>query len=407
MKVVHIATMLKGGAAIAAQRIHQGLLDYIQDVESSFVQKDPVTRENIYQCTNYHNTYYRIVNKLGLVPYLTKEGRFRRAISKYPCNYEMVTLPLSYYPIENHPIVRNADIIHLHWTGDFINYPSFFKNVKQPIVWTTHDMNPFLGLFHYEEDVLRNQKKLGKLESQVRNIKYNGTHAHNNIHVVCPSMWVKEKSESSSIFGDFPHYLIPYGIEPKQYPLLEKESIKKEFGLDNKKKTIIFIAFDINIYRKGIDLLTDAIKQIDPDRLNLLSIGHGHELSFDNRINYRHYDNIRDISELNKFYTAADITIIPSREDMFNQVMLESLINGTPVISFSNGGMAEHIKTGKNGILIDKISADSLKSGINNFLDNKYNFETSSVIRSYPIENLNSELQAKRYIELYNNILSK
>lgn len=411
MKVVHIATMLKGGAGIAALRIHQSLLDYAPGVTSFFIQKDPVIdsndiKRNIYQCTHYHNLYYKIVNKLGLKSYLTQEGIFRRIISKYPKNYEIATLPLSYYPIEDHPIIKDADIIHLHWIGDFINYPSFFKKIKQPIVCTTHDPNPFLGIFHYEGDVLRNPGNLRKLEDKAIGIKYKYTHTHNNIHIACPSEWVKQKSETSYVLDDFPHYYIPYGIEEKNYPLLDKIVLKEEFKINNGKKTILFIAFDIQLPRKGLDLLIDAVNRIDPSKFNLISVGHGNKISINSKINFQHYENIQDISELNKIYAAADVTIVPSREDMFNQVMLESLMNGTPVISFSNGGMAEHIKTGKNGILIDEISSQSLQFEIENFLNDKYSFEEPHIIRNYPVTTLNNQIQAKRYTELYNKILT-
>lgn len=288
MKVVHIATMLRGGAGIAALRIHQSLMDYSPNITSHFLQKDPVTeindiKRNIHQCTHFHNLYYRIVNKVGLKSYLTNEGNFRRIISKYPKNYEIATLPLSYYPIENHPIIKDADIIHLHWTGDFINFPAFFKNIKQPIVWTTHDPNPFLGIFHYEGDVLRNSDNLEKLESKAIAIKYKWTHKHNNIHIACPSQWVKQKSKASYILGDFPHYFIPYGIEPHNYPLLDKVSLKRDFKLDNGKKTILFIAFDIHLPRKGLDLLINAIENIDPNRFNLISVGYGGKVSINNK----------------------------------------------------------------------------------------------------------------------------
>lgn len=409
MKVAHISTARTGGAGIAAYRIHEGLLKYGADIESNFVQKleNPDPENHFYRCTHYHDLYYRIVSKLGLKSYLTQEGRYERIISKYPPNYEIVTYPVSYFPIEDHPIVKDADIIHLHWVGQFLNYPSFFKKIKQPVVWTLHDMNPFLGLFHYEGDQERNANTLGKVDKEILYKKGISIHKKNNLFIACPSEWIKQKSEISINLKQYPHYLIPYGIEALNYPLLEKEESRIKLNIDNGRKNILFVAHNIDVYRKGIDLLIGALDGIDPSLYNLIAIGGGNlNLDVDREINIITLSHISNIVALNIAYSAADVTIVPSREDMFNQVMLESLINGTPVISFSNGGMAEHIRTGENGILVNETSSDALRKAINDFLANKYSFD-HTIIREYPIQHLSSKLQAEQYIDLYNQILSK
>ncbi|MFV0419943.1 MAG: glycosyltransferase [Dysgonomonas sp.] len=409
MKIAHISTARTGGAGIAAYRIHQGLLKYGKDIESDFVQKleNPDPESHFYRCTHYHDFYYRVVSKLGFESYLTQEGRYKRIISSYPSDYEIVTYPVSYYPIEDHPIVENADIIHLHWVGQFLNYPSFFKKIKQPVVWTLHDPNPSLGLFHYEEDQQRNVATLGKLDKEILYEKGISIHKKNNLFIACPSEWVKKKSEASINLKRYPHYLIPYGIEALNYPLLDKKESKLKLNIDNERKNILFVAHNIDVYRKGIDLLIGALNGVDPSLYNLIAIGGGNlNFGVDEKINLITLNHISDIAELNIAYSAADVTIVPSREDMFNQVMLESLINGTPVISFSNGGMAEHIRTGENGILVDEINSEALKNAINNFLENKYNFDRT-IIREYPIQHLSSRLQTERYIDLYNQILKK
>ena len=37
---------------------------------------------------------------------------------------------------------------------DYLDYNSFFKSNKKPVVWTLHDMNPFTGGEHYEETII-------------------------------------------------------------------------------------------------------------------------------------------------------------------------------------------------------------------------------------------------------------
>lgn len=401
--------MLGGGAGIAAYRIHQGLLKAgANGIESYVVQRDAVedADSNVYGCTHYHDLYYRIVNRLGLKSSLTNEEKYRKTIAKYPRNYETVTLPYSYFPIEEHPIIKNADVVHLHWVGGFLNYPTFFEKIKKPIVWTLHDENPFLGLFHYEGDMERNKSNLGELDNHISKKKISYIQRKDNLYIVTPSEWLKEKSEKSKALGRYHHYLIPYGFDLSNYPLLDQQQAKNSLSLDNNKKTILFVASKIDIYRKGIDILTEALKNIDPSKFNLISVGMKGEMPINDKINHKHIDHVNDISQLNIVYAAADMTILPSREDNLPNVMIESFLNGTPVASFSNGGMAEHIRTGENGILINEISAENLKKAIEDFLENKYTFNREN-IREYSVQNFSSKLQTRRYIDLYNNILHK
>jgi hypothetical protein len=67
-----------------------------------------------------------------------------------PSNYEVFSFPQTVYNITKHPLVQEADIIHLHWVANFLDYRSFFKQIQKPIVWTLHDLNPISEKgFHY------------------------------------------------------------------------------------------------------------------------------------------------------------------------------------------------------------------------------------------------------------------
>lgn len=405
MKIAHISTTSKGGAGIAAFRIHQSLLN--NQLQSCFVQKtlNPEAANNIYRCTHYHNLYYRLANKLGLTQYVTLEGKYKHKISEYPVDYELASVPFSYFPIEEHPAVKEADIVHLHWVAEFLNYPSFFKKIKQPIVWTLHDMNPFMGIFHYEGDAQRAIMGLKGIEARILEKKIKDIHKSNNLHIVCLAEWMKEKSEKSIAFKSYPHNIIPNGLDVNSYPILDKNECRQKLNISNNKKNILFAAQQIDVKRKGADLLLDALKGLDTSSFNLITIGGG-DIDVDKRINHIKRDHVSSIAELNTAYSAADITIIPSREDNLPNIMLESLMNGTPVISFANGGMREYISTGENGILVDKIDADNLRLAIEDFINGKYIFDKEK-IRNTAIQTFSDKLQAQRYIDLYKEILNK
>lgn len=403
MKIVHISAAATGGAGIAAFRIHLGLSDQ-EGVSSSFVQKFKVTDKligkNVFQCQPYYPLSYRLKKKF----HLAEDDLYRKEIDKYPLNYEIVTLPTAPFRVENHPMVKEADIVHLHWVADFLNYPTFFESIKQPIIWTLHDMNPFQGIFHYEEDTINNKDTLGILDNDILTKKINFIHKKDNIVIVTPSGWLKNKSENSRTFKQYPHLLIPYGLDFDLYPLLNRQSEKDKLSINNGKKTILFVAHFIQVHRKGFDLLQQAINNLGITDFNLISVG-GKRIEVNDNINHIHFDHIDEVSMLNMIYSAADVTVLPSREDNLPNVMLESLANGTPVISYRNGGMAEHIRSGENGILVNQISAEALSNEIKKFLSDKYSFASAEKIREYTLTHLNKEIQSQRYIQLYKEIL--
>ena len=152
MKIVHISTSDKGGAGIAALRLHKGLLQ--QNVDSSFLSLfgsgtgETNSEFNINPSVQLSNLQ-KIKRKFGLP--VTQVERNLRMLKGIKGDYEIFSFPFSDFQIEQHPLVQSADIINLHWVAGLINYPSFFKFIKKPVVWTLHDMNPFMGGFHYME----------------------------------------------------------------------------------------------------------------------------------------------------------------------------------------------------------------------------------------------------------------
>ncbi len=56
--------------------------------------------------------------------------------------------------------------------------------------------------------------------------------------------------------------------------------------------------------------------------------------------------------ELPRFYSAADVVVIPSYYESFGLVALESLACGTPVVTTRVGGAESVIRQGENGYVV-------------------------------------------------------
>jgi glycosyltransferase involved in cell wall biosynthesis len=100
----------------------------------------------------------------------------------------------------------------------------------------------------------------------------------------------------------------------------------------------------------------------------------------------------------------SNIFVLPSREDNLPNVMLESFACGTPVVSFAEGGMKEHIVDKFNGFLAEEISGRSLAKCIEQAYENRNNFDPI-LIREYAEEYFGYKKQADAYTLIYRKLL--
>lgn len=413
IKVATISTSNKGGAGIAAYRLHQNL-NSSHSVHSDFINcfSENSKTTSIVKLNNPSypslNFKEKIIKKIwskfqpdNLL--FEPERKFRKKINSQNIKCEFYSLPYSNFQLEKNKEILNSNIIHLHWVADFLNYESFFKSIQKPIVWTLHDMNPFQGIFHYKNDEFNNSS-VSRINQTVFNEKMKFIHQHKNIHVVCLTQWMYEASINSKILGNYPHYLIPNGLDFSTFKVQENSfELRSRYNILNDYKTLLFISQDITNIRKGIDLLKDALENLPSLNLNIITVGNN-EIKLPENFNHIHFNHIDDMNVLNELYTLADLFVLPSREDNLPNVMIESFANGTPVLAFNTGGMKDWIIHNSTGILAKNIDALSLAEELTNFANGLYSFE-SSFIKKYASINFNKNEQTKKYIELYQNIL--
>ena len=74
--------------------------------------------------------------------------------------------------------------------------------------------------------------------------------------------------------------------------------------------------------------------------------------------------------ELPLYYSAADVSVLPSYYESFGLVALESMACGTPVIASRVGGLPTIVKDGLNGYLIPSRSPEPFADGLDVLLGN-------------------------------------
>ena len=421
MKIAQFSSFDRGGAAKACIRLHLDLLK--QGFSSDIIFKESYSI--IPSATKFRNIKLLNKIKLYLLDNLTINNLSFDFISqkKYiktirPKGLEHYSFLNSDFDLTLSKKYLDADIINFHWVSDFLDWESFFKQNKKPLVWTLHDQNPFLGGEHYVQKyngldkmgypIPRNySKKEIDFEKKLINQKINILKNVKNLHIVCPSLWILNSSKNSEIFSRFPHYYIPNGFPCEIFKPLDKIMCKIFFGIPEGTNVILFVSDNIKNSRKGYAFLQKAINELENKILNntrLCVIGDSQEFITDKNIVY--LGSIFDERLMAVAYSMADVYILPSLEDNLPNTMVESILCGTPVIAFNVCGISDIIKDGENGFLCSSISVRALKSSIERFLNNPSFFNNYQIALNAKIK-FDSSLQSSAYVNLYKSLLSK
>jgi glycosyltransferase involved in cell wall biosynthesis len=230
------------------------------------------------------------------------------------------------------------------------------------------------------------------------------------VHVVAPSRWLLDEARSSAALknaASFTH--IPYGLDLEVFHPLSKSLARQALGLEGRVPTVLFgAASGTSDRRKGYDLLVQALHLLKKDTaVSLLTFGHSEPRdALPPWVQLVHLGQLSSERIQALVYSAADVTVVPSRQDNSPQVILESFACGTPVLGTNVGGIPELILPGLTGSLASATS-ESLAFRLAELIQEQ---ECLSLLgaraRRYVEENHTLQLQGEAYRSLYSNLLT-
>lgn len=408
MKVVHICTTLNGGAGLCASRIMEATRKLGVDARAVVAYGDKseyvdVVEENIsWSRYTLIKKFQKLIMLLGLWPHSRRVTRRIWKAREGEKRQTVFTSPVTAFTkLANHPWVKEADIVHLHWIGNFVDYESFFKSVKQPIVWTMHDQNPGLGGFHFQLWKDDAPTKLKKLDDELMVIKRKAYDQIGSMTLVTISSVMDEYAKSNSLLSRFPRVKIPNGVDGEAYVPIDKKTARKTLGIPDGSIVFLFVAEMINEERKGLDKLVAALEQIEVSSKILICLGRYKQVpvaSFpiwcEGHIPNSHLQSI--------YYSVADYYVIPSTLEAFSQSQLEAMACGTPVISFPCSGASDLINE-SNGVICEDFTEEALKKGLDQALSRNYD---ATSIRQSVLSQFSYNQISQQYMECYHICLN-
>lgn len=366
MKILHIITYPQGGAYIAAKRHHEAMLKKGIDSRILTINGVETLEHSIYVVP----LYKRIFNKL--VSYLLSVFNCH-VVRKGVWHWNVIG-----YDLSRLDVVKEADVIYLHWTNFFLNIQGIemLLKSKKKIVFFMHDMWYMTGGCHYSFDcrnyeeecencfLLRN--KYSVLAYKQLRVKIKVWEKYNNFVVAAPSIWLTKCAQKSSLFRAHPVFCCPNVINVNKYHPVDKIESRKELGLPLNKKIIVFCSMSLTDSYKGASYLFAALSKLDLNEYSIIMIGNSSLEHIPLRIrNIIHLSGfISNPDELIKYYSAGDVFVIPSIAENFPNVVLEAMACGLPVVGFSTGGIKDQIEHKYNGYLVEPKDVDGLCKGI-------------------------------------------
>lgn len=359
-----------GGAARSAYRLHQGLLR--SGVASRFVSQ--YNKRNDPAVVSGASRLEKLIALLRPLADMLPMQLYRRRDRRQPFS-------TAYLPVAQRvrQAVGQADVLHLHWiVHGFVNI-SFLRQARLPVVWTLHDSWAFTGGCHLPADCRRYQASCGSCpqlgssnEADLTRLNWQRKlKAWQNVDmvIVTPSNWLAECARSSSLFAGRRVEVIPNGIDTDDFKPLDRGACRRILNLPEGKNLILFGAMGATSdENKGFDLLRQAIAAL-PQRVagmecQLLIFG-AQKLDLpDLQVEVRFMGTLADDISLAVLYAAADVMVVPSRQENLPNTLMEAMACGTPAVAFRTGGIPDLIEHQHNGYLAEPFDTGDLARGI-------------------------------------------
>lgn len=353
MKVVHITTTDFGGAFRAAANISEAMRR--QGNESVLLVRESSGRE-------------KVIPAVKTLPSLFF-SKARNFINLKLSSGDVVNDRFG-YAIDRHPVVRDADVIVLHWVNSFVSYKGVERLLRagKPVIWVMHDMWLFTGGCHYDKECAKYQQECRDcplVKGKRRNFPYPLQQRKRKmlsggkfIAVGC-SHWITECARKSLILKQKRCICIP---NPVDMGIYNRKKRKKE---SPGKKTILFGAMILPDERKGLDLLMKALSYLPQEEFILSIAGEADRKIFEElKFEYHFWGRIDSQERMAEIYNEADVYVIPSRQENLSNAVVEAMACGVPVAAFDIGGMSDMIVHRENGYLAAPFDCKELADGI-------------------------------------------
>lgn len=421
MRILHFSTSdSHGGAAKYAYKLHQLFRHHGHD--SNMVVKSKLTDDRSVIEADFPpvlKSWHRFVKHLPIV------GREK---TKFTFNQDReagVSLEKIFQRFAN-----NVDIIFIHWVSEFLTTKRINQIARRfnvPLVMPALDQELTTGGCHYSFDCTRYENQCGEcpllLNSGPNDLSHRVWRRKKSfispldVTYVPATSWSEAKIQKSSLSAGKRVKLVPLPIDESIFIAQDRAQARRELGLDQDARIILFGASYLNEPRKGGKQFVEAMQHLAKlwsnvghhlNEVQIAIIGQRGEtyselLPFRSKI----LGQQKSDQELARAYAAADVFACSSIYDAGPMMISESLMCGTPVVAFEMGSAPDIISAARhNGYIAKLANSEDFSRGIYNVLT----FLESDIVRencrTSAIERHGYQNVLSKYEELFRELVS-
>lgn len=325
--------------------------------------------------------------------------------------------------VHTHPWVKEADIVCVNWINRGLmnlNGIRRLHRMGKHIVWTLHDMWPFTGICHnagecdYYTDTcgncvfLKDGGHSGDLSHRMWERK-KALYADIPLTFVASSRWLEIKARKSSLLRNKPVMTIPSPIPVDQYYTTPGSHIDALLTV-TKPKLIIMGATTLDAPGKGLDYAIEALNHIFDNYPEVASetavymFGqlHNPETVDNLRMSHRWLGRINEPKILSYLYSSAKVVLSTSVYENIPATVIEGMASGAIPVVFGNPHRENTVRHLDTGYIARTRDSLDIAKGILWALNADIPREK---LHNYVRENFSSQVVARRYIDLFTQLL--
>lgn len=414
-------------SGIVARNLYHVLKDENTNVKvlikeyNQFESKDFISVETSFDVyrEKWKNKFSRLFARWGFTGKLEKTN-----IDYHVQDYDQT---LQYYKTKTvlKKINFKPDVIFYLFQQNFLTAKNLYelnKYTGAKIIWYMMDTAPMTGACHYSWNckgfivgcgncpALFSQKEKDQSSKNLAfKIRYLD---QTNLEIVAATEFQYKQAKASYIFKNKPIHKILLSIDPDIFSVASQEQAKTKWEIQADRKVIFCGGTSINDKRKGIKYLIEALEilsvnsEIQDKNVMLLVAGNSDSLFKSLPYEVRYVGFLSNDEQLASVYQASDIFVCPSIEDAGPMMINQSIMTGTPVVSFEMGVASDLVITGLTGYkakLKDSVDlANGLKTILN--LDKNEYVQMKDNCRKLALELYHPLVVKKKFNQIFNGL---